>query len=132
MKARILAALAATAVIATAAAAQAKALTPGYYNADGLQTICLVSGGTWYSPSYGAGWAGQWQVINGDTHIIGNYLSGEGNDSIIVGKSKTWDEWHDDLSYVNLLDPITFTRISPRCPDSSAAGAVSGANPTQR
>jgi len=130
MKARILAVLAATALIS--AAANAKSLTPGLYNADGLQTICLVSGGTWYSPSYGSGWSGQWEVVNGDTHIIGNYLSGEGNDSIVIAKSLTWDEWRDDLSFVNLLDPITFTKISGRCTSGSEVRHAVGADPTQQ
>jgi hypothetical protein len=122
-------AIAASIAPSVAKAAQIKA---GLYNADGLQEICLVSDGTWYSPTY-ANWGGLWTVVNGVGHIFGNYNSGAGNDSLVIkAGGGSWMEWSDDLTYANPLDPITFTKISKKCTDARHVHPRSTGNPAQR
>jgi len=96
---------------------------PGLYSANDTNEICLAAGGSWYSPTY-SGWVGQWEVIGNSTFIWGNFTyeqyQGYGNASrVIKGKSGTWTEWLDDLTYGDVFDPITFTLISRNCADTS-------------
>jgi len=110
--------------LALATAASAGGLKPGLYSLNGgLQEICLVAGGTWYSPTY-AGWNGEWQILNNETHIFGNYAYGQyfgyANDSIVVkGHGGSWTDWFDDFSYSYTYDPIGFSLISKSCADTS-------------
>jgi hypothetical protein len=89
----------------------AAGLKPALYNIGGKQEICLQAAGTWYSPTL-ANWTGLWVVEGKNTHIFGNYNAGQVNDSIVVrGKSKAdWTEWSDDLTFKNILDPITVSK----------------------
>lgn len=109
------------------------AIGPGQYDVGGLQQICLVSGGTWYGVTF-SGWGGAWtQVTVGTkvtTHIYGNYAAGVGNDSIVAkGKSASWTEWRDDLSFQNVLNPTSFTLVKKTC-DAAPLKAQGGkANP---
>ncbi len=117
-----------------AGSASAAGLKPGLYTLVGnaTQSICLETGGTWYSPTY-AGWSGQWLVsADGNAHIFGNYNSGAGNDSIVIGKSKSWTEWSDDLTAVYISDPITFTKAGKCVTGPTAAPAGNGRSPNQR
>jgi hypothetical protein len=86
-------------------------LKPALYDIDGKQEICLQAAGTWYSPTL-ANWTGLWVVVGNETHIFGNYNSGQINDSIVVkGKSTgSWTEWSDDLTFKNIYDPITVSK----------------------
>jgi len=96
--------------LAIGGSSMAKDLAPGQYSLGGLQEICLQEGGTWYGTTF-PGWGGQWLLSGTETVIFGNYASGEGNDSIIVGKTATWDEWRDDLSYSNFsTDDVTHVK----------------------
>jgi hypothetical protein len=101
----------------------AKTVKPGLYDVDGKQDICLVEGGTWYSPTL-ANWTGNWEIENKDLHIWGNYLktgTETVNDSIIVkGKNGSWTEWSISTGDVfqSILDPITFTSAG-KCPSTA-------------
>lgn len=98
--------------------AQAKKTKLGLYNAAGLQEICLVNNGTWYSPTF-ANWGGVWltEHYSGEKlTLMGNYNSGAGNDSLVVdGTNLIWNEWSDDLGFVNPIGNTTFTFIGSSC-----------------
>lgn len=106
--------LATTALVSAVDSANAKT-KPGLYEIDGIQEICLQAAGTWYSPTF-SGWGGYWEIVTGGkfakTELHGNYASGAGNDSILVkGKTASWNEWRDSETYMNYLDPVTFSLI---------------------
>lgn len=109
--------LAAASVLALSVPAQASKLTPGLYSANGQQEICLVSDGSWYSPTFG-GWGGIWYNISGSfakSGLLGNYSSGVGNDNMNMKGSKLiWTEWQDDLSYTNVIIG-SWTRSGDSC-----------------
>ncbi len=118
-------ALIAATAVALAAPVQAKVLKPGQYSAGGLQDICLVSDGTWYSPTF-ANWGGQWftETYQGENAVVfGNYNSGAGNDSMVINGTKLlWMEWSDDLTYSNPLGDLTFTKEKKNCDPPQPAG----------
>jgi hypothetical protein len=128
-------ALASTALLFVGTAANAHAFGPGLWSANGIQEICLVSGGTWYSPTY-ANWGGDWivQVITGEEKgtLVGNYNSGAGNDSFVVkGSVMAWNEWSDDLSYVNMAGVgYVWSYLGSSCGEP-AKGPNKHANPMQ-
>jgi hypothetical protein len=131
MKAMVRTILALVPAVMVAGGAHALGLKPGLYNADGIQQMCLLAGGTWTSPTF-PGWGGKWQVTGANTHIWGNYASGAGNDSLVIkGKGGTWMEWRDDLSFNNPLDPISFVKIG-RCKAASAAPVSHKGNPAEK
>jgi hypothetical protein len=87
----------------------------------GTQEICILAGGTWYSPSF-AGWSGRWfqkgmaAAGNGDhVRLTGNYAGNAGNDSFELDfvtvnmMSGPWSEWRDNYAYLGLVRS-SFTR----------------------
>lgn len=96
---------------------------PGLYEIDGIQEICLLSNGTWFSPTF-SGWGGTWENNTATgalakTLIRGNYASGAGNDSIIVKRSVAgWNEWRDSETYAADYDPVTWSKIGT-CTDAN-------------
>lgn len=127
MTSRILKAAIAAGVLgagALGASSASASLTPGQYNLAGIQTICVVAGGTWYGETF-SGWSGKWFVgpVSEDGYYLqGNYGSGVGNDSITVGRrSIDWSEWRDDGSFNNFVDGA-LTRVKGACtPPASRA-----------
>ncbi len=112
-----------------AGAASAGALRPGSYNLDGVHSICLVTGGTWYGEDF-KGWGGDWMVgVGGDEAIFGNYASGAGNDSMLVRKRVVqWTEWNDSLQTQSYLSgPFTF--ITAKCSPAPTAASPGNKNP---
>ncbi len=121
MKYGMMAAVAAATVMSGAAHAKFKS---GAYSANGYQTICLYTDGTWNSTTY-ANWGGEWSNAGSIGHVFGNYNSGAGNDSMVEkGKGGSWTEWSDSLSYVNVIDPASFTYVG----SLSANGCSEGDN----
>jgi len=115
---------------------QAHAFGPGLWSANGIQEICLVSDGSWYSPSFGS-WGGVWvaQTFLGTETgtLVGNYNSGAGNDSMVIKKSKfTWNEWHDAGDYYNLAGSgYVWSYLGSSC-GAPAKGPNKHANPMER
>jgi hypothetical protein len=115
---------------------QAHAFGPGLWSANGIQEICLKSDGTWYSPTFGS-WGGVWlkQTVTGleTGTLVGNYNSGAGNDSMVIKRSVfTWNEWSDDLSYVNLAGVgYVWSYLGSSC-GAPATGPNKHANPMDR
>ena len=127
MKSKVLhAALLAASVLAAGAlapsAASASGLKVGEWSVGGIQHICLVADGTWYSTTFST-WSGHWELVGlGDDKSIvyGNYTVGSpgvGNDSFVVGKGNLsdWTEWHDFTVKVGFLDDTLWTFISKKC-----------------
>jgi hypothetical protein len=88
----------------------------------GVQNICFLANGTWFSPTF-AGWNGLWfqkgnnAAGNGDrVRIIGNYANNVGNDGAEVDFTNlrlmvgTWSEWRDGFPFV-FWGRVTLTRI---------------------
>lgn len=136
LKALGLGLLATTALVSGVNSAAAK-LTPGLYEIDGIQEICLQAAGTWYSPTF-SGWGGTWlnNTATGalaKSLIRGNYASGAGNDSIIVKRGHAgWNEWRDTETYTADLDPVTWSKIGT-CTDAGRIhlSHVNKSNPAQ-
>ena len=108
--------LLATTALVSGANNAAASLKAGLYQINGGQELCLLSNGTWFSPTF-SGWGGTW--LNNTTTgalahelIRGNYASGAGNDSIIVKRGHAgWNEWRDSETYTADLDPVTWASV---------------------
>jgi hypothetical protein len=124
------------AIAAIAPMAALAAIGPGQYSVGGLQQICLVSGGTWYSTTFPA-WGGRWQQVavgsKLHTHIYGNYAGGVGNDSMVFkGASKgSWTEWRDDLSFQTVLNPVQIDFVKATCDPPALRAQGGSANPAR-
>ena len=99
-------------------AALARGLKPGNYDLGGIEQVCLLKGGTWYSETF-PGSSGNWflgPTTEDGTLIFGHYASGAGSDSIVVTKQTAdWMEWNiSDKSQV-FLDSISVTGAPGRC-----------------
>ena len=118
----LLAAAAVASVGVLGACGASAALMPGQYQLAGIQTICLVSDGTWYGETFGP-WSGKWfagPTKEDSYYLQGNYASGVGNDSITVqGKTIDWSEWRDDGSFNNFVDGA-LTRVKGKCTPPAA------------
>jgi len=117
------------------ATAEARGLSPGHYSLSGIQSICLQADGNWYGTTF-ANWGGHWIVLTlgtvKTTYIYGNYLSGAGNDSLVVLglHNSKWTEWRDDLTFETVIHNVTVTKLSKFCPAAAATGkATRGPNP---
>jgi hypothetical protein len=111
------------------------AVGPGQYTVAGIQSICLVSGGTWYGTTF-SGWGGAWQQVTVGTkvhtHIYGNYASGAGNDSIqMKGTKGSWTEWRDDLSFQTVINPAKLVFVKAICDPPALKAEGAKANPQQ-
>jgi len=101
-------------------------LRPGQYDVDGLEQICLIDDGTWYSPTF-YHWRGRWQLIgNEDKFIIYGHYDDEagdvGEDSMILEKDGLdWTEWSDDFTDDLFLDDVPLTRVKKKCDPESQA-----------
>lgn len=133
MKTKILAsafAVSALALAALAPSAQAAVLNPGNYSIGGIQSICLVSDGSWYGETF-SGWGGFYQAgpTRDDATVLeGTYNSGAGEDSMILTKkSVDWTEFHSDRTFIAFIDG-TVTKIKGKC-SPPAAQANSHKNP---
>jgi len=125
---------------ALASQAQAEILGPGQWSLGGIQQICIVSGGSWYSPTF-AGWAGRYTTDSRAQVLYGNYASGVGNDVIealggaATGGASDWMEWRDDLSFQSFSDDVRWTFVKTVCdpPPAVAANGVQApvSNPFQ-
>ncbi len=106
---------------------------PGLYDIAGLQQICLVADHTWYGTTF-SGWGGGWRSGMTGTNLYGNYDSGAGNDSIVLGVDNTgiWEEWRDDGSFQNFIRTATLTYIGKDCPPPAAQSARQSADPSAR
>jgi hypothetical protein len=114
----------ALAVGAFGSSASAHSLSPGSYLVDGIQDICIVSGGTWYGEDFAA-WGG---VVIG-TNVFGNYAAGAGNDSMVVKHGNVnWTEWRDDLSLTTVLKG-TFVKTSTTCTPPPTTRSTTHKNP---
>jgi hypothetical protein len=107
------------------------------------QTLCFLTNGTWYSPSF-PGWHGRWfqkgnsATGNGDPlSVIGNYATNTGNDSAALGfvsvnlMTGAWNEWQDNFGFINWTH-ASATRTG-KCgpPPPGAEKAAATGNPTQ-
>ena len=119
MKSNVLKSAALALAVGHSSAASAN-LKPGQYDVGGLEQICLVNDGTWYSPTFPS-WHGLWQIVgNEDKAIIfGHFddgLGDVGEDSMILEKGGLdWTEWPDDFSYTLFLDDTPITRVKKTC-----------------
>jgi hypothetical protein len=86
--------------------------TPGMTPTGGMQTICFLPNGTWYSSSF-SGWSGRWfqkginAAGNGDhVRLAGNYAGNVGNDSFELDfvtvnlMTGPWTEWRDNFVFL--------------------------------
>ncbi|MBA3812663.1 MAG: hypothetical protein H0X27_13670 [Caulobacteraceae bacterium] len=117
------------------AAASAKGLHRGLWDVGGIQQICLVSDGTWYSTTF-SGWSGAWGpgTTREDRFLVyGNYAAGAGNDSMVLGgqNKADWTEWRDDLSFQNFLDDVQWTFVQKRCGPPAIQSRSGHKNPIQ-
>ncbi len=127
-------ALISASLLTLSAPAKSVELKAGLYSAAGIQEICLVSDGTWYSPTFG-GWGGLWYNIKGSKvakgGLFGNYSSGAGNDNMNIKKGHLlWTEWRDDLSFSTLISD-QFTFLGSSCTAAHGRGLKNKANPAQ-
>jgi hypothetical protein len=101
--------------------ASARVLKPGQYSLGGIQEICIVAGGSWYSTTQ-PGWGGSVGGVTRpsgkiDTFLTGNFSLGWGNDLIVVstaGAGNMWIRWYDS----GLQDPpllIAITKVKTMC-----------------
>ena len=99
-------------------AALARVLKPGSYSLGGVQQICLVPDGTWYSETF-QGSSGRWMkgpTAEDSTLIFGHYASGAGSDSIVVTKlTVDWMEWNVADGKQVFMDSISITGAPGRC-----------------
>ena len=113
------------------AAASAATLKPGLWTLGGVQEICLVRGGTWYSTTF-PGWNGRWDSLtaNGDRGFIqGNYPSA-GSDSVVVGAARMadWTEWRDYTALIGFLD-VRLGFVSRTCGPPAVSTRMVRQNP---
>jgi hypothetical protein len=122
-------AVSALALAALAPSAQA-ALRPGNYSIAGIQSICLVSDGSWYGETFSS-WGGFWKAgpTRDDATVLeGTYNSGAGEDTMVLtAKSVDWTEFHNDRTFVAFVDS-TVSRIRGAC-TAPAAMATNRKNP---
>ena len=117
----VMIAAAATAFAAGLSSAASANLKPGQYDVNGLEQICLVDDGTWYSTTF-YHWRGMWQIIgNEDKAIVYGHYDDEqgdvGEDSIVLEKDGLidWTEWSDDFTDDLWIDDVPLTRVKKKC-----------------
>ncbi len=131
-------ALSALAAGAFAPSAADAGLKPGLWAIGGIQQICVMRSGFFYSTTF-SGWNGNWENIpkvNEDRVIIyGNYDDGTGpgtgNDSLVVEKQNRadWIEWHDYQPKVFFIDDVPLSYVSKTCGPPATSKHRIGANP---
>ncbi len=107
-------------------------LKPGQYDLGGVQQICLVDDGTWYSPTF-YHWRGRWQTRDDDEKaiIFGHFddeIGDVGEDSMIFRKGVLdWTEWESQFAYYDFYDDVAITRVQKTCdPESPPRGRLPG------
>ena len=93
-------------------------LRPGSYELGGIEAICLVKGGSWYSETF-AGSSGSWFVgptFEDATLIFGHYANGTGSDSLVVTKGTAdWMEWDSSTGAQVFMDNIKVVPTPGKC-----------------
>jgi hypothetical protein len=108
--------------------------------AGGVQNICFLAGGTWFSTTF-PGWTGLWfqkgaaAAGNGDrVRMLGNYANNVGNDSLEIdfvnGNLMTgpWTEWRDNFVFVAWARS-SLTRIG-NCAGPPPNGVITSTDPS--
>lgn len=104
-------------------AAPALALAPGLYNLNThfgtLEQVCLQSNLSWSGTGSVPLSGGEWLTTKTNTNLfVTSTDSSIGNVSIVVNKagvSATWTQWTPDLSFFNIVEPLTVVLVSGSC-----------------